>query len=225
MPIVRFQPYTPLPEDTYLSKIVDCTIQENRVNQQQFYSWTMEITDEQSEFFGQQYRLATPLTFGPGAAAYKFFVAAGMPEQDEAVEFDTSDFIGAELYVKLKIVKSKDGRESNKPEAYTSLAEMDVLIQKAANRVRPAAVSRVETATHPTGSGGTVRPGATVTTAARVTGGQSSSPRAGGTRPVRAGTAVHRATSVRPIPEDGSIPSTTDDTTADATNTDLDFPD
>lgn len=142
MPKVTFKPYTPLPEDTYLVRIVDCNIQENRINHQEFYSWTVEVVDDSSEFFGERFNIATPLQFGPNASAYKFFLAAGMQEQQEAVEFDTNDFIGAELYVKLKIV-SKDGRESNKPEAFISLAEMQALVAKASRvPVKGGAVTR-----------------------------------------------------------------------------------
>lgn len=153
MPKITFAPYTPLPDDTYLCRISGCQEMENQQTHEFFYSWTFEVSDENSEFNGQQFRVASPLRFGPGAVAYKMFVAAGMPEQDLLTEFDTDDFIGAELYVKLKITKDSKGREINKPESFISIAEMEALVARHAKPiVKSQAIKPTHTATNPPAS-------------------------------------------------------------------------
>ena len=117
MAVVRikdnFQLY---PDDIYVVKIKEVKEQKTKDNINTFLVWNYDIL-EPEEFNGQTIGQITSPDIGPKSKYWRLLEALGVqvPEEGEKnIEYDTDDFIGAELFVEVITQKGKkDNVERN----------------------------------------------------------------------------------------------------------------
>jgi hypothetical protein len=138
MPTFSVTNYAPLPKDTYRLRITDCKLLTNKQDPtKQFLGWKLVVVDEGSEFEGKTMDYSTSLAFGPKSKAYAFLLAAGLdPAVDTTKDFqlNSDEFLNAEFYGQVNVIQDTKGNDKNSFEALWTLAEYQIILNKAVAR-------------------------------------------------------------------------------------------
>lgn len=139
MPEMVIKKFEPVPAGTYLVSVksVELVKQDLSKNiKNDFYSWKLEIIDDEVEQ-GKIITFGGSVNFSPNTKTFKFLVATGLldPSFEEGVP-NTDDFIGAQLYVTVKVDPNTNGKTGmkNTVTATQSIAEVEALAAKVSQR-------------------------------------------------------------------------------------------
>jgi len=116
-PSIKIRTFDPVPQGTYLLRIVDCkektTTDSKDGDVRSYYSWSLEVVNEDSDQIGRVVYFNTPTSFGIGSKGYRMLRAAGMEDVEGDAVIDTDDFLGLEFWADVIVVTGQFGKQKN----------------------------------------------------------------------------------------------------------------